>query len=185
VSVTPFVVTGFRLRGAFPVPFFSSYVELNVRTYVTAGERPGIWFFSLDASSRLAVEAARRNYKLPYFHARMSLEPRGADVAYSCLRAGVPDRRFEGRCRPAGGTFNAESGSLDWFLAERYCLYTADGGRLHRAEIHHPRWPLQEAEVAVEENTMPPPDLSLVPSGPSRFSRRQDVLIWPLRPLDS
>jgi hypothetical protein len=184
VSVTPFVITGFRLRGVFPVPFFSTFAELNVRTYVTAEERSGIWFFSLDASSRLAVEAACRNYKLPYFHARMSVEPRGADVAYSCSRAGAPERRFEGRYRPAGGTFNAEPGSLDWFLAERYCLYTADRGRLHRAEIHHPLWPLQEAEAVVEENTMPPPNLTLGPSGPTRFSRRQDVLIWPLRPLD-
>jgi uncharacterized protein len=185
VSVTPFVITGLRLRGAFPVPFFSSFAELNVRTYVTAEERPGIWFFSLDASSRLAVEAARRSYKLPYFHARMSAEQRGADVAYSCSRVGAPDRRFEGRYRPAGEAFNAEPDSLDWFLAERYCLYTADRGRLHWAEIHHPLWPLQEAETVVEENTMPPPDLSLGRSGLSRFSRRQDVLVWPLRPVDS
>ena len=183
VSVTPFVVTGFRLRGTFPVPFVSTFAELNARTHVTAEDKPGIWFFSLDASSRLAVEAARRNYKLPYFHARMSSQRRGEEIAYVCDRAGNPGRRFEGRYRPTGEVFNAEPGSLEWFLTERYCLYAADRGRLHRAEIHHPLWPLQPAEARVAENTMPPPGLDLGPVVSCQFSRRQDVLIWPLRPL--
>ena len=91
---------------------------------------------------------------------------------------------FTASCGPAGEPWRAEPGSLEHFLAERYCLYASDGPSLHRAEIHHPLWPLQEAEATVEENTMPPPDLSLGPSGLSRFSRRQDVLVWPLRPVD-
>jgi uncharacterized protein len=183
VSVTPFVITGFRLRGTFPVPVLSTFAELNVRTYVTAEEKPGIWFFSLDAASRLAVEAARRNYKLPYFYARMSSERRGEEIAYVCDRDRAPRRRFAGRYRPTAEVFNAEPGSLEWFLTERYCLYAADRGRLHRAEIQHPLWPLQAVEARVEENTMQPPELELGPPASSQFSRRQDVLIWPLRPL--
>ena len=72
LAVTPFRVTAVRLRGTLPVPAISTFIELNVRTYVTAGGKPGVWFFSLDASSRLAVEVGRRAYELPYFHARMS-----------------------------------------------------------------------------------------------------------------
>jgi uncharacterized protein len=176
------VVVGFRLRGTFPVPFFSSFAELNVRTYVTAEGKPGIWFFSLDAANRLLVEAARRNYKLPYFHARMSSERRGESVDYVCDRAGEPGRRFRARYRPTGEVFNAEPGSLEWFLTERYCLYAADRGRLHRAEIQHALWPLQPAEARVETNTMPPAELEVGALGSTHFSRRQDVLIWPLRP---
>jgi uncharacterized protein YqjF (DUF2071 family) len=125
------------------VPALSTFPELNVRTYVTVDGKPGIWFLSLDASSRLAVEAARRTYKLPYFQARMSVERRDEDIAYSCRRETDPKRSFEAGYRPTGDTFNATPGSLEWFLTERYCLYAIDRGALHRAEIQHPPWELQ------------------------------------------
>jgi uncharacterized protein YqjF (DUF2071 family) len=162
----------------------SSFLELNVRTYVTAGGKPGIWFFSLDASSRLAVEAARRTYKLPYFQARIGAEPQGEWLEYESARVenrGGP-HVFDGRYRPSGEVFHAAPGSLEEFLAERYCLYTVDGrGRLYRAEIHHPPWPLQPAEATIELNTMAPADLALSDEGPLlHFARVQDVVIWPL-----
>jgi hypothetical protein len=181
VGITPFLVTNVRLRGLPPLPGVSSFLELNCRTYVRhAGERPGIWFFSLDASSRLAVEAARRTYRLPYFHARMEGLPR-----YRCARSGA-DRPhvWEATYRPAGHTFNAESGSLEHFLTERYCLYTTDGdGTLQRADIHHPPWPLQTAEAEIELNTIPPDGIDPQGEPLLHFARRQDVLIWPLQPV--
>src|SRR5206468_7948820 len=72
LGITPFAVTGLRLRGVPPLPLLSSFSELNCRTYVRVGDRPGIWFFSLDASSRAAVAAARSTYRLPYRHARIT-----------------------------------------------------------------------------------------------------------------
>jgi uncharacterized protein len=125
IGVTPFRVTGLRARGMLPLPGISSFLELNVRTYVRAAdEKPGIWFFSLDASSRPAVEVARRAYRLPYFHARISAERRGQWIDYACARQEERGRVFSGRYRPEGNVYNAEPGSLEWFLAERYCLYT-------------------------------------------------------------
>jgi uncharacterized protein len=183
LGVTPFLLTGLRLRGTPALPALSTFFELNVRTYVTVDDRPGIWFFSLDASSRLAVEAGRLTYKLPYHHARMSAAGRGGSVAYSCERVADPGRRFEGRYAPAGEIFNADPGSLEWFLTERYCLYAADRGSLQRAEIQHPPWPLQPAEAAIVANTMPPPEIALDDDPVFHFSRRQDVLIWARRPL--
>lgn len=182
LGITPFAVTALRLRGLPPVPYLSSFLELNVRTYVTdGGERPGIWFFSLDASSRLAVEGARRLYRLPYFQARMRGRPR-----YRCSRVG--GRRphlFEASFEPDGEVFQAEPGTLEHFLVERYCLYTTDeSGALHRAEIHHRPWPLQPAEAQVELNTMPPDGLEVgVRPEHLLFARRQDVVIWPLQPV--
>src|ERR671936_594385 len=73
LGVTPFEITGFRFRGTLPLPVVSSFPEINVRTYVTAEDKPGIWFFSLDTSSHVAAQAARRAYRLPYHHARISL----------------------------------------------------------------------------------------------------------------
>jgi uncharacterized protein YqjF (DUF2071 family) len=179
LGMTPFRVSALRLRGTLPLPRVSSFLELNVRTYVTAGGKPGIWFFSLDASSRLAVEAARRTYKLPYFQARICAEPQEEWLEYESARTG---RVFDARYRPSGDVFHAAPGSLEEFLAERYCLYTVDGrGRLYRAEIHHPPWPLQPAEAAIELNTMAPGDLALPDEGPLlHFARVQDVVIWPL-----
>src|SRR3954463_1012056 len=80
VSVTPFEVQGTRARGTLPPPVLSRFPELNVRTYVTRGGRPGIWFFSLDAASMLAVAAARGLYRLPYFRARMAIARDGASI---------------------------------------------------------------------------------------------------------
>ena len=181
LGVTPFRVTGLRGRGLLPLPYLSSFLELNVRTYVRAEEKPGIWFFSLDASSRVAVEAARRTYKLPYFQARMSATKRGEWIEYDCSRIAEAGRVFSGRYRPNGAVFHPEPGSLEWFLTERYCLYTTDGGRLARAEIHHEPWPLQPAEAEIDLASVSP----LEPQGDPlvHFSRRQDVVIWPLEPV--
>jgi uncharacterized protein YqjF (DUF2071 family) len=180
IGITPFRVTGLRLRGTLPLPVISSFLEVNVRTYVRAADgKPGIWFFSLDASSRLAVEAARRLYKLPYFHARISAERRDDWIDLECARLGERGRVFSGLYRPEGEVFNAVPGSLDWFLAERYCLYTTDErGTLQRAEIHHAPWPLQGAEAEIEITTLSPIELDGPPL--CHFARRQDVLIWPL-----
>jgi len=179
VGVTPFRLTGLRARGTLPLPGVSAFLELNVRTYVNlGGDRPGIWFFSLDASSRLAVEAARRTYRLPYFHARMSATKRGEWVDYECARIDEAGRVFSGRYRPHGDVFHAEPGSLEWFLAERYCLYTVAGGAVHRAEIHHEPWPLQPAEAEIELVSISQLELEGEPL--CHFSRRQDVVIWPL-----
>jgi uncharacterized protein YqjF (DUF2071 family) len=179
LGITPFGVTGLRLRGTFPVPVLSSFLELNVRTYVTYEHKPGIWFFSLDAASRLAVEAARRTYSLPYHHAVMRADRAGDGIDYSSRRtSGGHD--FAGAYRPTGPAAPPRPGTLEHFLAERYCLYTTRGDELMRAEIHHPQWPLQPAEAELRENTMPPRDLQLEGEPLLHFSERQDVVIWPL-----
>jgi uncharacterized protein YqjF (DUF2071 family) len=178
IGVVPFRLTGLRLRGLLPFPG-SSFLELNVRTCVAAQDKPGLWFFSLDASSRVAVELARRTYRLPYFHARMSATRRGESIVYESARVDEPGRVFRGLYRPVGEPREPQPGSLEWFLTERYCLYALDRGTLSRAEIHHEPWPLQQAEAEIEQNTMPP--VELPEHAPlCHFSRRQDVVIWPL-----
>jgi uncharacterized protein YqjF (DUF2071 family) len=184
LGVTPFEVTGFRLRGTLPVPLVSSFPEINVRTYVTAEDKPGIWFFSLDTSSLLAVEAARWAYKLPYFLARIWLERRGRKVEYTATRReSARPFVFQGSYAPAEEAAEPEPGSLEHFLTERYCLYAADESGLHRAEIHHSPWRVGAADASIEENSMPPEPLD--PDGEPllHLAERQDVLIWPLERL--
>jgi uncharacterized protein YqjF (DUF2071 family) len=187
LGITPFHVSGLRLRGMLPIPGMSSFPEVNVRTYVTDGEKPGVFFLSLDAASGTAVAAARRFYRLPYFRARMSLRERGSRVVFSSERTepGSFPRAFRAVYRPAGQIVHAEPGTLEHFLAERYCLYTWESRTLYRAEIHHPPWPLQAAEATLGENTMPPRPVELPDDEPLlHFARRQDVVIWPLTRLD-
>ena len=177
LGVTPFVVTGLRARGLLPLPFVSSFRELNVRTYVTRDDRPGIWFFSLDASSQVAVEAARRLYRLPYFRAEISLRRRGQEILYDCSRD--DGKAFSASYRSDGEPFSAEPGALEHFLTERYCLYAEHDAQLYRADIHHRPWPLQQARAQVDLNTMPP--MKVPEDDPLvHYSARQDVVIWPL-----
>jgi uncharacterized protein YqjF (DUF2071 family) len=184
LGVTPFVVSGLRLAGTPPVPGLSRFPELNVRTYVTVGGKPGIYFFSLDAASRAAVEAARRVYHLPYFRAQMSVERTDGWIRYASERTDARGRaaRFGGSYRPDGPVRHATPGTLEYFLTERYCLYAiGPDGSLRRGEIHHPPWPLQNARADLDENTMPPPPLG-VADEPSllHYAARQDVVVWSL-----
>jgi uncharacterized protein YqjF (DUF2071 family) len=179
IGVTPFAVTGLRARGLLALPFVSSSFGLNVRTFVTRDDRPGIWFLSLDSSSRLAVEAARRIYRLPYFSARISLVRAGGRIAYECSRH--EGKAFSGTYTPDGDVFDAAPGSLEHFLVERYCFYAEHGGKLYSADIHHAPWPLQPARAEIDLNTMPPADLDIADDDPVlHYSARQDVVIWPL-----
>src|SRR5205823_5482601 len=144
--------------------------------------KAGIWFLSLDASSQLAVEAARRLYKLPYFQARISLERRGGRIVYECVRN--ERKTFSGSYQGVGEPTAPKLGSLEHFLTERYCLYAEDRGRLYRAEIHHRPWPLQPAEAEIWDNSMPPPGIELPDREPLlHFAARLDVVIWRPAPL--
>jgi uncharacterized protein YqjF (DUF2071 family) len=186
LGITPFHVAGLRPRGAPPLPWLSRFPELNVRTYVDYGGRPGIYFFSLDAGRVAAVMAARRGYRLPYFHARMTVGRTGSTLKYESTRIDSSGRPAELRVRyrPCGARLAIDDGSLERWLAERYCLYVVDeGGRALRGEIHHSPWPLQPASATFELNTMAAPLGIRLDSAPLlHYSIRQDVLIWPLVP---
>jgi uncharacterized protein len=189
VGVTPFAVRNLRSRLAPPMPYLSAFPEINVRTYVTVGGKPGIYFFSLDADSALAVAAARRLYRLPYFRARMTIESGGDEIRYLSERtspeAPAP-ATFRARYRPSGATFNARPGSIEHWLTERYCVYTLDEEqRVLRGDIHHPPWPLRAAEADIEVNRMAA-EIGLDLDGEPllHYSRRQDVVFWPLRRAD-
>jgi uncharacterized protein len=187
LAVTPFEITGLRLRGTPPAPWVSRFPELNVRTYTSFGGKPGIWFFSLDAARAAAVAAARRLYRLPYHHADMTIARPDGRVVYRSLRITGPPAMLEAEYGPTGAARPPAAGTLEHWLTERYCLYTLDGRRrVMRAEIHHPPWPLQPATAAVAANTMAPAGVELPAQEPLlHFSRRQDVVIWPLSRSDA
>jgi uncharacterized protein YqjF (DUF2071 family) len=181
LGVTPFVVSGVHPRGAPPLPWLSRFPELNVRTYVEVGGKPGIYFFSLDAARVPAVWAARRAYLLPYFHARMSRRQAGAEIRFESTRSdrSGPAAAFSGAYQATGPT--TEDPLARW-LAERYCLYVVDRhGRVLRGDIHHPPWPLQPAEGELAAQGMATPlGIDLEGKPLLHYSARQDVVFWRL-----
>jgi uncharacterized protein YqjF (DUF2071 family) len=184
VAVTPFWISGAGFRRWGQVPLAARFEELNVRTYVTHDGRPGVWFFSLDAASRLAVWGARRLYRLPYVHAQMDHRQENGTIAYRSARS--DGTSFQASYGPSGPVTLSRPGSPEHWLTERYCLYArGSSGELYRAEIHHEPWPLQPAVATIQRNDM----LSVhgIPvAGPPvyrHFSATLSVIVWPLEPL--
>lgn len=183
VGIIPFHMSDVRPRGTLNVPGISAFPELNVRTYVIVDGKPGVYFLSLEAHSRLAVETARLTYDLPYFMAKMSWERRGETMHYRSERT---DRRgpaaaWAGSYTPRGEPFFAPPGSRTRWLSERYCLYTVDSaGAIWRTEVHHLPWPLREVEVVLETNTMGAAHgLTLPEAGAlAMYSPGVDVVVW-------
>jgi uncharacterized protein len=154
------------------------------------GGKPGIYFFSLDADSPLAVAAARRLYRLPYFRARMSIGCDGASTRFLSRRS-APEApspaSFDASYSAVGEAFEAAAGTLEHWLTERYCLYTLDEERrAQRAEIHHPPWRLQRAKAEIKTDTMAAGvGLELDGEPLLHYARRQDVVFWRLEPVTS
>ena len=194
IGVVPFRMSGVRLRATPALPVLSAFPELNVRTYVIHGGKPGVWFFSLDAANPIAVSVARAWFHLPYFNARMRCENHEGWVEYTSERThrGAASAKLRARYQPTGEVFHAQPGTLEHFLTERYCLYAADAkGQITRGEIQHAPWPLQPAEAEFRENTMIeaamecgasaphlPTDLRGQTAPQLHFSARQDVVVW-------
>lgn len=183
LGVVPFRMTDTGLRGLPPVPTARRFPELNVRTYVHAGGKPGVWFFSLDAASALAVAGARAWFHLPYFRARMSCERPAGGVIYASQRThrGAPPLVFDATYRPVGAEFRSRPGSIEAWLTERYALYAADRrGRVFRGDIHHPPWPLRPAAAELRRNDGAAAHGFTLPDRPPllHFAEGIDVVGW-------
>ena len=189
LGVIAFQLSDVRLNGIRAVPWVSNFPEVNVRTYVTHGGKPGVFFLSLDADNPLGIALAKPWFRLNYYRARIEMkkQDRGIDFHSRRTERGAPHAQFEASYRPCGPTFRARRGSLEAWLTERYCYYTepreAHDGRLYRCEIHHPPWGLQMAQATIYGNTMAlSHGIDLPPTEPLlHYARKMQALIWPLK----
>lgn len=148
VGLVPFAMEGLGFPGLAPLPLVGSFPEVNVRTYVRAAGRRGVWFFSLDVDRMLPTLVARSAYHLSYCAGRVTHE-RHHDVITSRV-----ERRWPRPVVPAttsvtvrGGPPIAPSAHAD-FLTSRWGLVSATRrGWLRHAPVWHPPWPLRHAEV--------------------------------------
>lgn len=186
IGVVPFRMSGVRPRALPAVPWLSAFPELNVRTYVHAGGKTGVYFFSLEAGNPIAVWLARNAFHLPYYNAAMICQ-RHADhsIDYTSQRThrNGGQAAFRGRYQPVGEVFSASVGSLEHWLTSRYALFTSNrGGQLLRGEIHHVDWPLQPAQAHIDLNTMTHPLGITLPDIPPHllYVNYLEVLVWRL-----
>ena len=185
VGVTPFTLRGVRPVFTPPLPLVSEFHEINVRTYVHLDGAPGVWFFSLDANSAVAVTAARAVFRLPYMYADISMEQQGDTTLYRSSRGCTRDApaEFEATWTVGEELPEAAPGTLEFFLVERYCLYTVgDEEKLYRARIHHRPWPLREAGLGNYRSNMVEAAGLGAPAGEPlvHHGGPVDVEVWPL-----
>jgi uncharacterized protein len=152
VGLVPFVMRDIR-PSWLPRALAMDFLETNLRTYVVVNGEPGVWFFSLEASSWLAVQAARIGWGLPYHYAAMHTAREGARIRYTSRRRGAEaslalDASIGEPLGPSA------PGTLEHFLLERYLLFSEKGRRLWRGQVHHSPYPAQRATVHAVSTTL-------------------------------
>ena len=190
LGVVPFWMDRIKVRGVPTIPGARSFPELNLRTYVRDHRTgtPGVYFFSLDGANLLAVAVARSFYHMPYYWAEMRIDTHSErEFSFFSRRRFVSKPViFKARYRGLGPTrklAEPRSGSLEYFLTERYCLFTRNrAGEPMRASIHHIPWPLEEAEAEIEQNDLAAAlGIELPDQDPVlHYSRRLAVYVWQL-----
>lgn len=156
IAIAPFTMWDIRAFPPYvpPIPGLNSAHELNVRTYVHYDRVPGVWFFSLDCNSAAAVLGARTFFHLPYYRADIELAEEDSTIDYELKRTEEPAAKFAASWKWGDTIPYSHPDSLEFFLTERYCLYSETDDRLYRARIHHQPWPLQKAELLSFDSTM-------------------------------
>lgn len=186
VALVAFVMNDSRPAGAPRSLSLPPIPELNVRTYVRAAGRGGVYFFSLDASTPLAVGVARTLAKLAYYSADMQVGQQAGWISYRSRRKGTDAKpvEFVASYRPVGPVQPPLDGTLEHFLTERYCLFTTDNAsRAYTLDVHHPPWSLQTAEAGIKINTMADAAGIRLPNRAPLllFVKRQDMVAWNLQ----
>lgn len=185
IGIIPFTMWDIRAFPPFlpPVPGLSAMHELNVRTYVHFDRVPGVWFFSLDCNSSVAVMAARTFFHLPYYNADIKLNQDGKRIDYALNRTENPPAEFDASWKISDSPRYAQPGSLEFFLTERYCLYSEHNGDLYRSRVYHEPWPLQKTSLVSFESTMSESQGLPPMSGDPllHYAEEVSVEIWPLK----
>ena len=130
------------------------------RTCGRGDGKPGIWFFSLDASSRLAVEAARRgtSSRTSTRGSRSMARTAGRRRVRAARRA---RQVFCGRYRPAGAAFHARAGLAR--VVPHRALLPLRGGRAAGSTAPRSttrRGLLRPAEAEIELTSISPVELA-------------------------
>ena len=182
IGIVPFEMKNIRPAWCPQVLGFN-FLETNVRTYVIHNQEPGVFFFSLDANSYIAVKVARWIWHLPYFHSAMTLSNKDAVYNYTLKRTDKVQSQI--KIEVSETLPPSEADSLEYFLLERYLLFTELRGQLLRGQVHHTPYPVHQAElIDFEDQLLEINNIGGTSSSPDlvHFSQGVDVEIYPLEP---
>ena len=183
VSAVPFWMERAHFRGLPPIPFISSFPEVNVRTYVRQGDHAGVWFLSLDTESQVNVFLARHAFHLPYFFAHVEMERGGREIAFRSSRTGG-EAAFDVTYRGLGDERVTAEGTLEHFLTERYSMVCERDGDVYRGDIQHAPWRVQQASwTSRSMDVVAAAGVAVPPTEPAVFyAQATDVALWaPIR----
>jgi len=182
IGIVPFQVKNTRGKFTPAIPFFSSYLEVNVRTYVKYGPRTGVYFFSLDANHLLAVLGAKAIFGLNYKQANISFQEKNHfEMSSRRVQAAGGNAKMELRYVPDTQVFFAKPGTLEHWITERYCLWTRRGSKLIRGDIHHTKWELQRAQAEISQDMLIPfvQQEFLTQQPLLHYSKYKKAFFWP------
>ncbi len=168
VSVVPFQMQKIRPRFLPHFNPLSDFNEINIRTYVKAGGKPGVYFLSIEGSKKLSCAIAKAISGLPYHYEKITRDAHALTTQYLRFNYEVGNRTLQ-------------KTALELWLTERYCLYNNSGAQLSRYEIHHLPWLLNE--VTLTDLKLSYPLLADVASGFKaelfHYSPGVQVIAWP------
>ena len=170
---------------------------------------PGCLVLFIGRGQQFGGLGARTFYHLPYFNATMGLAQNQNAIDYSSVRSdagtyahffaangegfsarldsaqfqNLPQAKLEMSWNMGERLPTAEPGSIEFFLTERYCLYSYDRGAVYRSRIFHHPWPLQTASTNSCESTMIESLGIAQPRGEPllHYAESISVDIWPLQ----
>ncbi len=157
VGLIPFEMRNVQLGPTPALPWLGSFIEINVRTYVTDSlGRRAVWFFSLDVPRSVIVAVARSVFALPYCWAHATHVQDGDRHHYEMTRRwpGNSAPHADMRFRIGERIENGAVGELEHFLCARWALLTKRRSQLLCGRVHHPRWPLHRVEDVEIDQTV-------------------------------
>lgn len=190
VGLIPFLMSGVRMARTPRMPTTHRFPECNVRTYVHPAGRPdmtGVWFFSLDAASRVAVHMARTFWRLNYLYGKLSIARDGDTVRYSVERLDTPRAAMKCAWRIGEQLPASKPGELAHFLTERYRLFSVNRrGDICEGRIWHEPWPLREAAlIELDDGLVRAAGIDVDTTQPPIcwHADRVDVEAWKIHPV--
>ncbi|CDR34917.1 YqjF family protein [Criblamydia sequanensis] len=186
LSVVVFFIENLRAPFLPKVPGLSHFIEINLRTYVY-DERgvPGVWFYSLDIDSKLAAFGGRTFFHLPYHQADLKSEFKNGIIHITGQRKSNPSTFFNFSYKENNEKNRlAKPGTQDFFLVERYILYTTVKNQLKRGQVHHESYPLAQTDFFTANTNLFESNHFFKPQGPPdsiQYSPGVDVSIFPLK----
>jgi hypothetical protein len=186
VSLVPLLMADVHFRDLPPLPGQGTFPELNLRTYVKAGDDHGAYFLSIECPNAFTTWLSDTFFSAPYLNAEVALLTQDNVRYFQSRRThqGAPAAQFVASYSPVGDPFTPDPESLDSFLVERYAAFTVDArGGVHRMDIRHDVWRIQRAQAEFLVNTIPSAaGLSLPTLAPAHlgFAQTVDTLVFPV-----